>query len=261
MQNHDIVALSHEIESARAVFVDDIFVIRLIQNHNDVRRQIAQQFGDFVMRDRGSGRIIRIRNENQLGFVVDFRFHGRQIVLHIVRQRNRVISAIGQHRSRAILHKRRLAENHFIATFAVEKSQREKMNDLVRTVADNQHIGRNFPMRGDFVFQFVATVVGIKPQAIEYSTYRFNGFGRWAEHVFVGSELGDDNRIVQPQFALDIFNRLARHIGPQLGHAFAHQRRSESLTVIGSSWRRRVERIDGVHNGNNRCVERRVVYH
>ena len=170
-----------------------VFGIGFVQHDQYMRRQRLDQSPDLVVFQHGAGRVVRVGDEH----------HGRGLVhafeqrLRVVPQRLLVLDRVwGRNPCRGAcrLHHQRIdhegvpREHGAAARFQV--GARDQVQQVGRTVAEDQAVGRAVVPDAQRFSQRVSVVVGVAGQVgrLPQGGHRLGG---WAKRILVGSQAAD----------------------------------------------------------------------
>ena len=184
------------------------FVVRLIEGHDNALRDPVNETVQFTFTDHRTGRIIRIRDVNNSGPIVDCVRHRGQVMGQI-RIRHFHGSRAEKLRQNLVNNERMFGRNDIVAR--LQKGVPEELNDLVRTVPEHDVVNTQTKFLSNSDAQMISAAVRIEMRFQQSLLHRLDGHRRGSKRILVRRKFYDLTRF-QPKFPRHILDRFPRDV-------------------------------------------------
>ena len=178
--------------------------IGFIKNNKNVLRHLFHEPADSVIGYYGTGRIVRVANENECRGLVDRREHGVEVV-----------DQPAAHRDFALLNPKQLGDEfvddegmgtrHYRGT-GNHKGMAQQLEDFIGTITDRDLVAIDTIVISEFVTQMPGAAVWIAVGLGQGGLHCSQSLRRGANGTFVGGQLDDILRS-QTELAGNFFDR------------------------------------------------------
>jgi hypothetical protein len=208
---HDQVgAQGAEFEPCGRGAIRAILNVGLVEHNEHMFGHGAEEGFELLVREVGAGGVVGVGDEEEAGLVGAGRGHGLQVVTEVEARNNGGRHAKGVERD-LVGDEGELGDDGVVVGRA--EGNDELLDDFGRAVAEDDLFGGHREGCRDGLAKRVTGGIGIEVNASGCGLHGRDGGGRGAVGVLVARQLDDAGNA---KFALDLFGRLAGHVGVEL---------------------------------------------
>ena len=205
-QGEDVVVLLEEFEGVREIGTLGIFLVRFVENNQNIARNFFEEGVEFGSAEGRAGGVVGIGNIDDARLRSDGTSDGAEIEREVAHGRLNEFAAAGANGDG------KESEGTFTGDAfeaGAKENARSQIDDFAGAEADEDFLGTDGKTRGENFAKTLAAAVGIPVGFTESTDRGIHGFGGRAERIFVGSELDG----VDLEVLLNFLNGLAGNVG------------------------------------------------